>query len=349
MPAPASSSSRRRSAAAVTAAGTTLALWSSLSRAQSPPTASGPSTPLITQQPQGDAPGSSPPGPARIVDFEGRDGKWAWLTTTGGPQIDAWNGHAAGTGKIASGQGWKEISRDGETVWLLSADSLLRVTGGAATPVDTGLSQPGGLRADEGKVYWIETRDAVPGGWSFVPSTGPVSRLRIREGDSPPRDLAEWPGATAGPGDILGFTADAAYVRVRRALSTEFLRVPLAGGAPVRLGTEGGAQEAVLHNGTLWWTAPSEEAMPTATQFCVRGENGATLTDWLPGNGHLMVLNGSLQYAINAMYRIPTGSRTPKAPEYLGKVPGGVIGDDGRTAILLSGLQALTPVQPVRE
>ena len=337
--------SRRRSVAVLVAAGATLALCATLGRAQTPP--------------GGEAPGAPPaPGaakaPTHVSDFDGRDGKWAWLTTTGNGQADAWWGDGGGTsGRIGSGQGWKEIARDDWTFWVLASgakNGALVKVGKQATPqpveVERGLAQPGGLWVEGGKVYWIETRNAVPGGWSFVPSTGPTSRLRVREGENPPRDLAEWPGAPAGPGDILGIAGDSIYVRVRRTLATEFLKVPLAGGTPALLGTEGGEQQGVLQNGKLWWTAQSEEAMPTSDERCVRGENGATVTDWLPGRGHLMVLNGELRYAFNVMYRIPTGSGKPQAPEYLGKVPGGNMADDGRNAVWLSGVGQPTIAVP---
>jgi hypothetical protein len=106
----------------------------------------------------------------------------------------------------------------------------------------------------------------------------------------------------------------------------------------VREALEGGVQEAVLYNGSLWWTAPSEEMMASLIARCVRGPNGAKATEWLSDEGRLLLLQGRLHYAGKNLYRLPSAGTVPEAPENLGSLPDRQLAGDGQSVVTLGGL-----------
>lgn len=285
------------------------------------------------------------PRPSRVVDFSGHRGSWAWLEEDG-DQVSLWEGGPGRRRKVSAGKDWMEVSRAGTALWVLrggARPALLRVEAGTVTEAAANLRQPGGLLAAEGRVAWIETEDRVPGAWGFVPAAGPTSRLQVLESATSapvrPRTVAEWPGARAWPEDLFALTEEAAYVRVQRAGATEFLRVPLNGTPPTRLAVEGGPQQAVVHEGRLYWTAPSEEVMPTLSMRCLRTADAAgprTLTDWLLPSGRLLSFPDGLFYANQYCYRLPTEFGPPV---YVGQVAAGIIRDDGRTVVALQSAE----------
>src|SRR5262249_2509734 len=149
----------------------------------------------------------------------------------------------------------------------------------APTEVASGLQRPGGLFARDGRLYWLEVTGGVEPGLAFLPAAGPIASLRCREPSGQVRTVGACPAGAifqvpeesgAGPGDIVGVAEGAVIARLRRVASTELVRFPIPSGSPARLATEPGVQFSALAGSELYWTAPSEEAMPETVLRCVR-------------------------------------------------------------------------------
>ncbi|HTE18840.1 MAG TPA: hypothetical protein VK689_10730 [Armatimonadota bacterium] len=216
----------------------------------------------------------------------------------------------------------------------------------APTPELRNLDRPGGLFTAQGALFWLESVPRPPAVPNFVPPAGGVLRLRTREAGGQVRTISEWPAQqddpqSPAPGDILTLEGDAAYVRVRRLASTEFLRAPLRGGTPTRIAAAGGRQEAMLHRGQFYWTAPTEEANSETRVRCVRRLRAdlvdETLTDWLPENGNLLSIQGQPYYSGDALYLVP--ERMGPAT-VVRSSPGHAAATDGASLILLGELDA---------
>lgn len=253
------------------------------------------------------------------MQFVAFGGKWAWLKHAG-DEVELFRGGPDAAPKsLGKGAGWSEICLSGDELWLLnrsgSQAELLHSAGGAP-PVSTlkGLPGAGGLYAAEGRLFWLESTPPAPMSATFVPAADATDRLRVREASGQVRTLAEWPGGQAGqPGDVMGVAGGQVYFRLRRAASTEFLRVPLSGGDWERVAVANGDQQGLLMDGTLYWTAPTEESNRIDTLRCVRRltASGATetLTDWLPGSGELQPGPRAPYYLAHgfdsALYQLP--------------------------------------------
>jgi hypothetical protein len=240
-----------------------------------------------------------------------------------------------------------EVVLEGNAAWILqrraNKGALLRVEIGANRSVDVvkgDLHDPGGLQVQNGRVYWLERTQPVGFGPGYLPASGPTLRLTRREASGVVSALGAWPGgpdADCAPGaeDVIGELEGAVWVRVRRLSSTEFVRFPLAGGAPELAFGEPGAQHGVIWKSQLHWTAPSAEA-PSAGLVSVRRLESGTpvgISDWLPGDGQLLTAEGRLYYAAGQLYRLPP--RLAQA-EPLRAIPAGQVGTDGVGLVLLT-------------
>lgn len=266
--------------------------------------------------------GGAMPRARRVLDIDGRAGRWAWLKESDAGIELLQGGAGREPSAAATGSGWIEVALDGEGAWILQrgagGGALLRVllSGGAVERVREGLRNPSGLHVHEGRVYWVETTPPAAGASPAVPPLGAMARLQVREGGGPPRTLAAWPVSASmvpatdpGGPQVIGVGADGVYVAVPRLVTTELVRVPLSGGPPRLLASEEGAQQGVLSRGVLHWTAPSEEAGSGPAMSCVRrlGRGGApeTVTDWLEGSGTLVSTDREVFFAGDAIYRVP--------------------------------------------
>ena len=231
------------------------------------------------------------------MQFVASAGKWAWLKRAGEESELFRGGPSTAPNSLGKGKDWSEIALAGDDLWLLSRSGehaeLLHSMAGAA-PVSTlkDLPDAGGLYAADGRLFWLESAPLGPMTGAFVPAADATGRLRVREATGAVRTLAEWPGGQIGrTGDVIGVANGQAYVRLRRSASTEFLRVPLAGGEWQRLAAESDTQQGVLIGDTLYWTAPTEESNQIHGTRCVRRLTASggveTLTDWLTSNGDL--------------------------------------------------------------
>lgn len=287
--------------------------------------------------------------------FSGQDGTWAWLQRYGVRDTLLGRRQQGGEFQIATGRDWEELAVDGETVWILersgSAGSLLRVTlapGANPLTVRAGLREPGGLLAQNGRVYWLET-DLPPSGTpTYVPTTGPTLRLQVREKSGAVRTLGTWPGGSdirrvAAAGDLIGEAGGAVWVRVRRSGSTELVRFPLAGSGPERVAGVLGIQQAVLRGTELFWTAPSPEAAQAGRVSVYRlGSKGPELvTDWLPKEGTLLPTTGGIYYAQDQIYRVATPGRLPRP---LRQIRADRTATDGTSVVLLTDSVAPSPL-----
>jgi hypothetical protein len=295
---------------------------------------------------QGRPPGAAGGRKPSIIAFASDGGAWVWLKQAGG-EVELYRGGAGSPRSlVARGQDWREVALLESAAWLLqrpegaSRGALLRADlagGSAPAPVLGDLDNPTGLRASGGRLFWIETGVPALPGLPFLPAAGPMARLRCREASGQVRSLAEWSAGTAGPGDVTGLAGDAAYVRVRRPVSTEFLRVPLAGGLPTRVCSETGGQQALLWRDGFYWSAISDEA-PGVPLICVRrvpvgrGAAPETVCDWLPPRGTLLGLRDGLYFVSNSLYRLP-GRLAP--PQELRPAPDGPAATDGSVVVLL--------------
>jgi hypothetical protein len=248
--------------------------------------------------------------------------------------------------QVAKGRGWTELALDGDTAWLLAREgskgSLLRtaLSPGSAPSVERpGLEQPVGLWAGGGRLAWVEMQPAVSPGLEFVPSTGAVARVFLRETSGQTRPVGEWPVGEApakqAPASVLGFLGPDLCLQVTRLVTTEFVRFPLAGGAPTRLAAEAGARQGLIREGVLYWTAPSEEATPTSSLACLRRlQDGKPVlqSEWLVPGGQLASIPEGLFYGVPAgLYRLPAGAELPEPVAYLAP---GALTSDGRSLVL---------------
>lgn len=253
------------------------------------------------------------------MQFVSSAGKWAWLRRSGGEVELFRGGPGVAPQKLGAGTGWSEIALAGDDLWLLNrtgnlAELLHSMTGGAPVSTLKDLPGAGGLYTAEERLFWVESPPSPSSIIPFTPAAGAASRVRVREASGQVRTVAELSGAQAGqPGDVIGVSNSQVYVRLRRTASTEFLRVPLAGGDWERLAATNGTQQGLLMNGTLYWTAPTEESNKVATLRCVHRLSASgspeTLTDWLPASGELQPSAGAPYYLASglesALFQLP--------------------------------------------
>jgi hypothetical protein len=298
---------------------------------------------------QGPPPAPTPP-PARVRSFAGGPSSWIWLREQGGDRVLMAGSGAGEAREVARDPGLTEVALSGADYWVLSptAGLLLRGRVGAAEPptaVVTGLRSPGGLLAADGGAYWLEKRGGESPLAAFVPAVAGVLSVRSLTAAGQTATLGEWHGAGAAPaeGDLIGVTPEAAYLRIRRRDSTEFVRLPRDGAAGRRVAAEVGAQEGLLVGGRLYWTAASPEATPSAGVRAVRREGPAgpeAVSDWLPATGTLLTLSGRPYYAARRLYRLP--------PTFGASVAGGAIPGFGRVVAAGDELISLSGAVPQR-
>jgi len=293
------------------------------------------------------APGSTPPPKPELRAFAAAEGRWAWIKATG-DQSELFLGAPSTSGRSrAKGSGWTEAALDGSTVWMLARNSrggtLMSLPIEGETPPAEVLQiedQPGALLAHDGQLYWLELSQAADPGLAFVPPLGARLRLRCREASGTVRTLMERPavdGAALGTGDLVAVAGGQLYLRLHSASGTELLTVPLAGGAATRIAGESGRHDAVLSNGVLYWTAPSEEAMPESGIRSLRRLKAEgvpeTVADWLPGLGNLAAADEGLRFAgAGDLYSLPDRLGSPT---FLRKIDWGSVVSDGHSLVIL--------------
>lgn len=287
-----------------------------------------------------------PLAPARepaVLSFTSNGQTWAWLHGTP-EETRLLRGTPGQPGQeLARGKGWREVALAGTDCWILTeGGELLRVpaAGGQPQSVLQGLRGAGSLQGSGSDLYWLEVSESGNRPF-YVPAAGPVLRLRRRTAAGQVQNIGSWPGgARPGPGDLVGLSSSHAHVRVRRLAGTELVRMPLSGGPGERLAAESGLQSAVLSGGTLYWTAPSEEASPGAGHRMARrrAEGGPIedVTEWLPGSGDLLApAGGPVLYAGPHLYRLPVRFGPSEVRRKL--VWGYSTVLDGNRLVLLSG------------
>ena len=302
-------------------------------------------------------PASTPAAPAAAVgrmparDLAAAGGRWAWLGRSGDEVELAMGGPGAGRTSLARGRDWEQLAVDGNAAWILrrrnGQGALLQVAlAPNAMPAElvTGIENPISLLSQGGSVYWIEHPQPAGAVLPFVPAMLPPARLRVREASGQARTVAEWPlpapqpGTAPDPGRLVAVANGGAYLEIHRPASTEFLRVDLASGEVRRLAMETGTQYSVQWGDHLYWTARSDEAMPTAGLGCVRRAGAAgepeVVTDWLPGNGILLGLPDGVYYLGHELFRLPSQRGQS---QYLRAAPPGAATTDGKGAILVMG------------
>ncbi len=297
---------------------------------------------LVAAQPDRNPALSLVGGPFRdgIVLFASGGDRWFWTHASGGQETLFEGGPGRAPVSLATGSGWSALAWDGQALWLTQQQRdqghLCRLRPGRdVTPekVVSGLAQPSGLFADNGRLYWLENRAPRAAAFRYIPTEGWTAILRMRDGSGAVRTLAEWPGG--GPSgtelpaqDLLGVTEDYLFCRVRRPASTEFLRIALADGKAERVAVESGSQSAVLYEGTLFWTAPSDEASPATGMRCVRtlgsAGNVVLVGDWLPENGVLLGTPQGVRFASDGWYALRGRAPAERLP---GSLSGRVVAD----------------------
>jgi hypothetical protein len=301
------------------------------------------------------------------IAFAAGGDQWYWLRVVG-DERELWERPRNGAERrVAAGAAWEELAPgpDG-SVWLLQREegrgSLLQATAdGSVATVLADLSHPGGLylhrepdapNASGDRVFWLERDAREDSGLDFIPSAGTQLSVRVRHTNGDAGTLCTVPTSmTYSPvaGDILGVLGEDLYFRVRRALSTEFYRVALSGAEPHRVTLAADAQTGILHDGALYWTAPSEEAMPSAFLACVRRmdpSGDVTLAaDWLPAYGTLLSAGGKIYYARDELEQLSGGQ---DFPQFIGRILHPPASTDGRSVVLLGQAEGPTLFKPTR-
>lgn len=309
------------------------------------------------QAPPGGSPAIGAPGPSKLPRaFSGAEGRWAWIRETG-EQSELYVGGPSQPGRLrAKGANWAEVAQDGADLWLLGRSGagavLLRLPrDGEAPPVEVAriADAAGGLLAQAGQVFWLEVSAPADPGLAFVPPLGSRLYLRCRDADGRIRTLLDRPaveGARPGAGDLVALSGGQVYLRLRSASGTELLSMPVQGGPSTRIAGESGTQQALLWNGRLVWTAPSEEATVESGINCLRRQSAAgtpeLIAEWLPANGSLVSVAEGLRYAAgDDLYRLP---ERPGAPVFLRKIDGVRVVSDGHSLVRLGdGQPELVP------
>jgi hypothetical protein len=308
-------------------------------------------------------------GPNEILSFSAGEGRWAWLQEKGGQIALFTGGPNASASERAHGPNWAEVVQDGDTLWVLQRPekkpgSLLRIprsgTAATAEPVLTNLQWPSGLYFSGGQLYWFERSPAVKPALGFVPPAGTQLQLKMRQRSGQVTTLAQWPAGelpvpkfrgSDGCAQILAAEADSFYVRVRRYVGTEFIKLRATQGSGERLAEETGIQQGALYNGTLYWTAPSEEASSSQTPRCVRRIDASgtpvTVAEWVPGNGTLVAVPGAgVLYAADQLYRIPDKLDVARPLRYISERS---VATDGKMIVLLPRRGSPSAVSPTSE
>ncbi len=298
------------------------------------------------------------PGPV-ILGFAAQGNDWYWLRRRGADVELMRGGARTAPTTRARGQGWQGLALAGGQVFVFERAgkqaNLLRIPsgGGSPTPVVAGRQNPDGLRGLGDQVFWVEWIPEARPDLTFIPLLGPRLRLCVcPAAGNAVRVLGEWPAeATVEKLDpldpeILGIAGDAVYFRMRRRLATEFYRVPLSGGEPVRVASEAQDVNGILADGRFCWIAPSEEATPASGLRCVRksGPDGTAVTvcEWLTGKGRLFARGKEIFYSADWLYAIPERLDLPRP---LRKMERGQIAADGDVVIHFDDAGQPTPVK----
>jgi hypothetical protein len=242
---------------------------------------------------------------------------WVWLRTSPQKSTLYTTASAGSTQVVAAGSAWSDLAADGRTLWIANQGegAILEMQGSPSVtprPLLEKLSEPGGLAAKNGTLYWAE-RTSASTRYPWVPTAGPRLRVSSRGSAGATSVLGEWPAAAGklfGPGpEDLVISSDALYLRVRRPAATEFVRFPLGGGPPQRVAIEPGFQQAVVAGDSLYWSAPSPEVSDTGDVRAVKrwspGRQAVLLSDWLPGSGRLLALKGAPYWVSSNLYGLP--------------------------------------------
>jgi hypothetical protein len=195
--------------------------------------------------------------------------------------------------------------------------SQIGASGGPAALAE-GLKAPQGLLVTRDTVYWAETRPSPAPGIACVPVLQPLSMIHAADHSGQgARLLAVVENADAYfNGKLLGERDGQLYwmqqfgQQYNRAVTT-VSRVAAAGGAPEELVRVLGPQDAILGQGTVYWTAPSEERIPPESARTVYRRSLAAgepekLTDWMAIRGVLFLYNDRPHYCDDrVVWRMP--------------------------------------------
>ena len=225
------------------------------------------------------------------------------------------------TEMLPSGDHVLAIAVDGESGSVLSVPRA----GGQPTELAANVPLPRGLAEAEGTVFWTETLAPKFGHVYHVPHVRARTVIRSRPltggGTATVAALDADPGGFSG--ELLGVHNGRILWlgRTAQGLSGGWAAIrsaPVAGGAvETHFVLRAGGHDAMLHNGSLYWTAPSEDAGSPLQYRCVRrapleGLEPETLTDWLPSGGKLLHARGHVYYvAQDRIWRVP---ETPGLP-----------------------------------
>ena len=188
-----------------------------------------------------------------------------------------------------------------------SGELVVRSLSGGTERRRASLYSPHGLWADEGSLFWTETRSARVAAIPHVPALRPVSAIRVARGvGSQPELLAlveSWEDHYDG--QLLGVDDGQLYwtERVNPSYPSAALLVNRAapGGERETPVYALGPNAAALGDDDLYWTARSEDLnVPSAARVTrrldLRKEQASTITDWLSPGGALLVEWGRVYY-----------------------------------------------------
>jgi len=210
----------------------------------------------------------------------------------------------------------RSLALSADQVFVLESDgqrgSLLSIprSGGQPTTLAEGLLRPAGLLVEGAAAYWTETRPAAaPHVWhipALLPRTVFCSRPILAEGveqaiTAIESQTDEFQGALLGVDDGRLYWLDVSGADRYGSWST-IRSAPSTGGLAETVAREKGMRTALLEAGTLYWTAPSEDAGDPLQYCCIRRAtvpegSPTTLTDWLMPGGKLHRYRGQLYYA----------------------------------------------------
>jgi hypothetical protein len=240
-----------------------------------------------------------------------------------------------------------EVPADGRSGALVA---IPRVGGPAVTRV-AGLSRPQGLVAAGSGAYWTEALPAPsPHVW-HVPALAPKVLVRsvALSGNASPRLLAVTEGSPAGfRSTLLGVAGERFYwidfVGSAGGWGWSVTRaVPLAGGTVEAIRTDQGPQTGLLARGTLYATAPSEDAGDPLRFCCVRRSSPpeaapTTLTDWLWPGGTLCDVGGRVHYASeDGVWSVPKRLARPRQLRPAIRARGPAVARSGAIYAVLGG------------
>ena len=267
---------------------------------------------------------------ASLTEVMWREGNWYWLEAAGKPGSRLIRANASGSLPPIAAPGINAYAvADGMAVWSAHDGNHWTITlaaadGSGKNTLWAGEQELSGLCIAEGRVFWmVSIPPTLPESGPLPPLTNKLQIVSVPTAGGSPEVIATLLETTGK--QVIGVHDGQLYVSAVRHTSPEvttIYRVALNGGSAHRVAGETGVQPALLtKEGALYWSAPSRESTQRDKVVCIRRlgkeDKPETLTDWLPGGGHLYESGRGVCYVdgdpLPAAWAVSAGLELPRS------------------------------------